>query len=92
MNPSVHKIGVVRLNPVNLLEAVELLEIVSNFDFKGSEKKPQFCIYDSQKEGYNLRIKANMVSEEYRSYLKEIVNSHELGMRESEGYLIIHGH
>jgi hypothetical protein len=47
MNPSVHKIGVVRLNPVNLLEAVELLEVVSNFDFKSSEKKPQICIYDN---------------------------------------------
>jgi hypothetical protein len=45
-----------------------------------------------QRKNHKSAFMTTMVSEEYRSYLKEIVNSHELGMRESEGYLIIHGH
>ena len=77
---------------MNLTEAVELLDVVSDFDFKGSEEKPAFSIYDSQKEGYNLRIKASLVNEEYRGYLEEIVKSRNLGIREIEGYLIIYSY
>jgi hypothetical protein len=77
---------------LNLVEAVELLDAVSDFNFKETEKKPSFCIYDSQKEGFVLRVKADLVSEEYRDFLKGIVESRKLGMRESEGYLTIYGY
>jgi hypothetical protein len=77
---------------VNLSEAVELLEVVSDFQFKASEEKPDFYIYDNQKEGYTLWVKSHLISEEYRNYLKEVVESRKLGIRESDGYLIIQGH
>jgi hypothetical protein len=79
------------LGAVNFNEAIELLEVVSDFHFKASEKKPDFCIYDNQNEGYVLCVKALLINAEYRNYLKEIVESRKLGIRESEGYLIIYG-
>jgi O-phosphoseryl-tRNA(Cys) synthetase len=80
------------LYSVNLVEAVELLDAVSDFNFKETEKKPDFYIYDNQKEGYILYIKARSISEEYRNYLKEICKSRNLRIRESEEYpLIIYG-
>ena len=76
---------------MNFNEAVELLEVVSDFHFKSSEEKPDFCVYDNQNQGYTLCVKAQLINEEYRNYLKEIVESRELRIRESEGYLIIYG-
>jgi hypothetical protein len=76
---------------VNLVEAVELLEVVSDFQFKASEEKPDFYIYDNQKEGHALWVKSALISEAYRNYLKEIAESRKLEIRESEGYLIIQG-
>ena len=75
---------------MNFNEAIGLLEAVSDFNFKESEEKPDFCIYDNQNEGYSLRIKAHLINTEYRKYIKEIVESRKLGTHESEGYLIIH--
>ena len=76
---------------MNFNEAIELLEVVSGFSFKASEKKPDFCIYDNQKEGYSLCVKAHLINTEFRKYIKEIVESRKLGIHESEGYLKIHG-
>jgi len=70
-------------------EAIELLEVVSDFNFKSSEKRPNFGIYDNQKEGFVLCIKAGLVNEEYRGYLEGIVESRNLRLSESKGYLII---
>ena len=78
--------------PVNLVEAVELLDAISDFNFKDSEKIPNISIYDKEKEGFVLCVKANMVDEEYRDFLKGIVESRKLGMRQSEGYLMIYGY
>ena len=86
------KFLVVVINSVNLSEATELLDAVSDFHFNALKKKPDFSIYDNQKEGYTLWIKTNLVSEEYRKYLEEIVKSYKLGIRESNGYLIIHSY
>jgi hypothetical protein len=77
---------------VNLVEAVELLNAVSDYDFKGSEKIPNFYIYDNQKEGFVLMVKADLVNEEYRDYLNRIAESRKLGIRESKRYIIIYGH
>jgi hypothetical protein len=77
---------------VNLIEAVELLDAVSNFLFQDSEKSPNVSVYDNQNEGFVLCIKTNVVNEKYRDFLKGIVKSHKLGMRESEGYLMIYGY
>jgi hypothetical protein len=76
---------------VNFKEAIDLLEAVSNFHFKQSEKKPDFCIYDNEKQGYTLCVKAALISEEYHNHLKHIVESRKLGICESEGYLVIYG-
>ena len=77
---------------MNLVEAVELLDAISDFNFKDSEKIPNISIYDKEKEGFVLCVKANMVDEEYRDFLKGIVESRKLGMRQSEGYLMIYGY
>jgi hypothetical protein len=74
---------------VNLSKAIELLDAVSNFQFL-SGKRPNVSIYGTPTNGYNLCVKANLVSEEYRNYLKEVAKSRKLGMRESRGYLIIY--
>ena len=78
--------------PVNLVEAVELLDAISDFNFKDSEKIPNISIYDKEKEGFVLCVKASLVDEEYRDFLKGIVESRKLGMRQSEGYLMIYGY
>jgi len=80
------------LYPVNLVEAVELLDAISDFNFKDSEKIPNISIYDKEKEGFVLCVKASLVDEEYRDFLKGIVESRKLGMRQSEGYLMIYGY
>ena len=77
---------------LNLLEAVELLNAVSDFNFADSERRPTISIYDKQTEGFVLCIKAELVSEKYYNHLKGIVESHKLGLRESEVYLIIYGY
>ena len=76
---------------LNLNEAIDLLDAISNFNFKDVEKIPNFSIWDKQKDGYVLCVKANSVTEEYRDYLKGIVESRKLRMRELDGYLMIHG-
>jgi len=76
---------------LNFSEAIRLLEVVSDFPFKPSEKKLGFSIYDNQNQGYTLRVKASLVNSEYLKYVKEIVESRKLGMRESDGYLTIYG-
>ena len=76
---------------MNLKEAIDLLDAVSNFEFKGSEKRPNISIYDKEKDGFVLCVKADLVNEKYLDYLKRIVESRKLGIRESEGYLTIYG-
>ena len=78
------------LSALNLSEAVDLLAAVSDFNFKQSEKRPDFYIYDNQNQGYTLWVKAQLVNPEYLSYVKKIVKSRKLAIRESEGYLVIH--
>ena len=77
---------------MNLVEAIDLLAAVSDFDFKNLRETPNFSIYDKQNDGFVLWVKANFVNGKYREYLEGIVESRKLGMRESEGYLIIYGY
>jgi hypothetical protein len=76
---------------MNLYEAIEILDAVSTFHFKTSEKKPNFCIFDNQNEGYSLTVKSkpHLISEKYRNHLRKVAKSHELVIRESEGLLTI---
>lgn len=76
---------------LNLNAAIELLDSFSDFNFSGWHKKPSFSIYDNQKEGFVLYVKANLVNEEYRDYLKGIVKARKLRMCELDGYLMISG-
>jgi hypothetical protein len=75
---------------VNLIKAIELLDAVSDFQFKALEIRPNVSILGSRNDGYNLWIKANLVNEEYRNHLKEVAKLRKLWMRESRGYLIIY--
>lgn len=75
---------------MNLDEAIDLLDDISDFNFKASEKKPNISVYDNQKDGFVLCVKANLVDEKFRGYLAGIAESRKLGIRELEGYLIIH--
>ena len=74
---------------MNLIEAVELLDDILDFDFEDLVKKPNINLYDRQKDGFVLCLKADSVTEEYRDYIEEIAESRKLRIRESEGYLTI---
>jgi hypothetical protein len=76
---------------MNLDEAVELLRVVSAIPVKDSAKRPEIRILYNQGEGYTLHIEAHLVNDEHRSYLNGIVESRKLGIRESEGYIVIYG-
>ena len=69
---------------------MELQNAVTTFRLEPQEEKPKLCIYDTQKEGYILYIKANSVSAKCLLFLKKLVNSRKLRIRESEKYLIIY--
>jgi hypothetical protein len=77
---------------VILAKAIELLDAVSDFQFKNSEKRPKVSIYGTRNDGYSLRVKANLVSEEYHNYLKEVAKSRKLTIRESGSYIEIYGY
>jgi hypothetical protein len=76
---------------INLLDAVKLLNVVSDFDFQASKKTPRFSIYDNQNEGHTIWVEAGSVSEEYRKHLEEIVKSRKLRIKELKGYFVISG-
>ena len=75
---------------MNFREALELLAVVSDFDFKSSDEKSDFCLYDDGKQGYTLRVKKSLINSAYRNYIQKIVESRKLWTRESEGYLVIY--
>jgi hypothetical protein len=74
---------------MDLAEALALLDAISVFHFEVSEDKPSITIYDNQKGGYDLLVKAQTVDESYLSQLRKIVKSHYLFMRESDGCVVI---
>jgi hypothetical protein len=82
--------GWVRIG-MDLAEALTLLDAISVFHFEASEDKPRFTIYDNQKGGYDLLVKAQTGGEKYRSRLRKIVKSRRLFIRESDGCLVITG-
>ena len=76
---------------MDIFDSIELLRVVSDFEFSSSERVPNFSIVDGQKDGFILCVKAEFVSDVYRAYLSKVVDSRNLRMSESEGYLMIHG-
>jgi hypothetical protein len=75
---------------MNFIEVMELMRAVSTFEAKAPQKDLKFSIYDNQSEGYVIYVKASSVDAEHLSFLKEIVETRKLGIRNLEGYLIIH--
>jgi hypothetical protein len=73
---------------LKLCEAIDLLDVISDFDF-GTSETPKFHIYDQEKRGHTIWIKADLVREEYLNFLEKIIKSRELQMRESNGYLVL---
>ena len=76
---------------LTIKDAINLLDVISEFQFNAAEKKPNAVIYDNQTGGFVLYFKASLVSNEYRAHLQKITESRKLRMHESEGYLIIQG-
>ena len=74
---------------MDLAEAIALLDAISDFHFEASEDKPNIAIYDNQKGGYDLLLKAQTVDEKYLNRLRKIVKSRYLFMRESDGCVVI---
>ena len=77
---------------MNLNRAIKLLDAVSDFQFKPSDKRPTISICYEQKDDYALYIRKGEVSQDYRNHLEKIVKSHNLQMRESNEHLKIHDH
>jgi len=71
---------------------MKLQSDATSFHGETPKEAPKFSIIDSQKEGYVLCIKASSVSPEYLNFLKNLVTSRKLGIKESEGYIIIYGY
>ena len=69
---------------------MKLQSAAASFHSETPKEAQKFSIYDSQKEGYVLCIKTSSVSPEYLNFLKNLVTSRKLGIRESEGYIIIY--
>ena len=79
------------INLLNFIQAIELLNVVSDFHFGAYEDKPIFTIIDMQNDGYSLNVKAHLVSEDYRIYLRKVAESYKLVIQESDGFLTIQG-
>lgn len=75
---------------MNFKEAIELLAVISDFHYKSPDEKPDFCLFDNEKQGYSLNVKTSLVNAEYRGYIEKIVESRKLWVRESEEYLVIY--
>jgi hypothetical protein len=73
---------------LNLYEAIDLLGVISNFHF-GTSETPKFYIYDQENRGHTLWTKTDLVSEENLNFLKKIIKSRKLQMRETNGYLVL---
>jgi hypothetical protein len=76
---------------LNLNEAIELLNTVSDFDFEDSKNSPKISIFCNKNNDCKVCIYASLVGAGYRNYLEGIVKLHRLNIRESDGYLVIHG-
>jgi hypothetical protein len=91
-NPRLQDATVKRVLVLNLADVMELQSAAVLFHGETPKEAPKFSIVDSQKEGYVLYIKASSVSPEYLNFLKNLVTSRKLGIKKSEGYIIIYGY
>jgi hypothetical protein len=77
---------------VDLTQVIELQNAVTAFHRKTQVETPKLCIYETQKEGYVLYVKASSVNTEYQNFLNNLVNSQNFRIRKSENYIEIHGY
>jgi len=75
---------------LKLNEAITLLDAIT-LHLSTVAKKPGFAIFQELRGNYSLRAKPNFIEQESRDYLKELVKSRGLQIRESVGYLTIYG-
>ncbi len=75
---------------MNFVEAMELLRALSTFLPKSLRVRPNFIFYNAEKEGYMVWVKEDSVKSDYLSFMKEIVETRHLRIRNFEGYLVIH--
>lgn len=75
---------------MNLFEAVDLLKVVSCFDFEEAENVPHFSIHDGQSNGFSVCVKSEFVDEDFHDFLGEVVESRNLRLLDADGYLFIH--
>jgi hypothetical protein len=74
---------------MNFVEAMELLRALSKFFRKNLRICPKLVFYDSEKEGYTIFVKEDSVKPDYLIYMKEIVETRQLRIKNQEGYLAI---
>ena len=75
---------------MNFVEAMEILRALSTFLPKSLRVRANFIFYDAEKEGYMVWVKEDSVKSDYLSFMKEIVETRHLRIRNLEGYLVIH--
>ena len=75
---------------MNFIEAIDLLKVVSSFDFEEAVRVKKFSIYDGQNDGFAVCVKAESVDEDFHDFLGEVVEFRGLRLSESNGYLLIH--
>jgi hypothetical protein len=75
---------------LNFVEAVECLRTVSAFQTECAGELPKLQVYNAENEGYVIWIKNSLISEEFRNFLMQVVETRRLGIKKTEGYLIIY--
>jgi hypothetical protein len=75
-----------------LAKAIELLKVVSTIPIKEQNKYPEIRIFHSIGDDYTLHITTELLTTEFRKQLLKIADSHKLGIRESNNYLIIYSY
>jgi hypothetical protein len=76
-------------SPLNFVEAVEFLRAVSAFRKKYSGELPKLQVYNAENEGYVIWVKTSSINPEFHNFLRQVVETRGLGIREHEGYLVV---
>jgi hypothetical protein len=74
---------------MDFVEAVEFLKTVTAFRTEYSGELPKLQLYDAEKEGYVIWIRASSLNVEFLNLLKKVVEARGLQLRRSQGFLLI---
>ena len=74
---------------MNFVESMELLQALVNFCPETLRIAPKTVLYDAEKEGYMVWVNEDSLKSDYLRFMKEIVETRQLRIREQEGYAVI---